>query len=337
MQLSLIIPIYNTEAYIAECLDSILRQNVSKENYEIVCVNDGSSDGSLGILRKYEQIFTNIKVIDQRNGGVCKARNVGLFHALGEYVWYVDADDFLSKNALEKVLDKLASTKCDRLIIDNYLYFDDEKSEEEMPRNSSWENSVVWRNLFRRDFLISQDLVFRYEELSFGEDALYMYEVRRALPKTDVLAEPLYIHRERPGSLSTEMSEKTEIKRLMCNIREAEILKYYHELGGVLEQETADRFMSFLWGALFRIAQMPNKQARNYLLQMKQKGLFPYRRPIKCSIKKCPGNNRSDLIGRITDCLYTNLGSIWGYYGIRLMTFLYCIKQKIGQSKMGKK
>lgn len=332
MLLSIIIPVYNTERYIAECLDSILNQNAPKESYEIVCVNDGSTDGSLEILHNYAQKYSNIKVIDQKNGGVCKARNAGLYRAEGAYVWYVDADDLLAEDALEKIFPKLHASQCDRLIIDNFLFLDGGNRGQEMSRNSAWEHSVVWRNVFRREFLLNNHLVFRYEELSFGEDALYMYEVRRALPKTEALPEALYLHRERPGSLSTEMSEKTEIERLVCNIREAEILKQYYELGGVLEQETADRLMSFLLGSLFRVAQMPSRSARIYLQQMKEKGLFPYKRPQICSINKFPGNKRSDLVGRIHDLLYINLGSIWGYYGMRLMNFLYRVKKLVSRS-----
>lgn len=88
MFLSFIIPVYNTEAYLEECLQSILNQDIPANDYELVCINDGLKDGSLDILRRYKRTYPNITVIDQENGCVCRARNTGLRAAKGEYIWY---------------------------------------------------------------------------------------------------------------------------------------------------------------------------------------------------------------------------------------------------------
>ncbi len=97
--LSIIVTVYNAEKYLAECLDSILNQTFT--DYEIICIDDGSTDDSLNILYKYESLDSRIKVYSQKNAGPSKARNEGLRLASGKYIAFVDSDDFLEKNAYE--------------------------------------------------------------------------------------------------------------------------------------------------------------------------------------------------------------------------------------------
>ena len=98
--LSIIIPVYNVGKYIEDCLKSVLDQDISKEEYEIICINDGSTDNSLEILRTYEREYSNVKAIDKENGGVCTARNAGLDVAVGKYIWFIDGDDCIRQNCL---------------------------------------------------------------------------------------------------------------------------------------------------------------------------------------------------------------------------------------------
>ena len=328
MFLSFIIPVYNTEAYLDECLGSLLEQDLAGADYEIICVNDGSTDGSLQLLRRYEASCPNVRVIDQENGGVCKARNAGLSAAQGDYIWYFDADDFIGPNVLGELKTQCQASGCDRLVIGNYEYIPG--STAPMGRNTSWEDFVVWRSLFRRTFLLAHDLWYHYPELCFGEDALYMYEVKRTMPKTSVLDQPIYFHRIRPGSLTTELNPHTELKRLRCNIRESQILKdYYERRDGILTTETANRFMAFLFGSLYRIVLMPRKDAMALLDECREKGLYPYPTPAECTITKCPEIKRNDLLGKLIDLLYTNLGSPWAFHGMRFLQFVFGIKQKL--------
>ena len=115
MFLSMIIPVYNTEKYLAECLDSCLAQDFPYDDYEIICVNDGSKDGSLDILRSYEARYPNIIVIDQPNGGVSAARNAGLDAARGDYIWFIDADDFIQESVLAEIKALTAEKSPERL------------------------------------------------------------------------------------------------------------------------------------------------------------------------------------------------------------------------------
>lgn len=103
-KLSIIIPVFNVEKYISDCLDSIICQDINKEDYEIICINDGSTDNSENILNSYAEKHTNIKVIHKENGGVSSARNVGIDNSSGKYIWFVDSDDFISRTSLTYII-----------------------------------------------------------------------------------------------------------------------------------------------------------------------------------------------------------------------------------------
>ena len=99
--ISVIVPVYNAEQYLHECIDSLLKQ--TKDNIEIVLVNDGSTDKSKAIIEEYYHSYDNITFVDQPNKGVCIARNAGISASKGKYIGWVDSDDFLKPDALEKL------------------------------------------------------------------------------------------------------------------------------------------------------------------------------------------------------------------------------------------
>lgn len=105
LKLSIIIPVYNVEAYIARCLDSVLQQDLSHDEYEIIVVNDGTPDDSMSIVNDYQNRFSNIRVIDRKNGGLSVARNTGLDNARGKYVWFVDSDDWIEPHSIKSVFE----------------------------------------------------------------------------------------------------------------------------------------------------------------------------------------------------------------------------------------
>ena len=101
MDISIIIPIYNVEKYVEECINSVINQSI-KKNIEIILVNDGSTDLSRSKIEKYK-LLDNIKIIDKENGGLSSARNIGICEAIGKYIVFIDSDDFIEKNFLEKL------------------------------------------------------------------------------------------------------------------------------------------------------------------------------------------------------------------------------------------
>lgn len=128
---SIVIPVYNVEKYLEQCLDSVLKQNML--NIEVICVNDGSTDNSGDILERYKKNDSRIKVISQENEGLSSARNTGINHATYEYILFLDSDDMLCENALLTIIESLSQTKVDVLFYDAMCIY--ETKELELTRN----------------------------------------------------------------------------------------------------------------------------------------------------------------------------------------------------------
>ena len=104
-KLSFIVPVYNMEEYVGRCLNSLLNQDIPFTEYEIIVVNDGSTDSSLKILHEYAEKHANIRIVTQENKGLSAARNIGLREATGEYIWHIDSDDWIVENCASRLLE----------------------------------------------------------------------------------------------------------------------------------------------------------------------------------------------------------------------------------------
>lgn len=279
MFLSFVVPVYNAAQYLPECLNSLLAQDIS--DYEIICVNDGSMDTSPEILRQYAAQHGNIRVIDKENGGVVSARNAGLSAAQGDYIWFVDADDFLLPNILGSLRDKTAETACDRLIVGGYQFTDCLTDEEvalsrqrKLPINSPWYDSVVWRSLLRREFLLKNGLNFRYPELTHGEDGLFMYEVGLYAPKSAEIKLALYCYREHSGSAETVVTMENRRRKIRSFVRIAEILLNYYR-SGKQDSTTADKLMVFYGSPCTKPPPFPARMPPPYCVSCVKRDCIP--------------------------------------------------------------
>ncbi|MDO6470713.1 glycosyltransferase [Maribacter sp. 1_MG-2023] len=203
MFISIIIPIYNVEKYIYNCLQSVFNQQKFDANYEVIIVDDGSPDDSISIINTFKDKFENIKLIRQKNQGLSTARNVGLKAAVGQYVWFVDSDDTIKKNALELIYNTINSTKVD--VIATRLNRVDEltdNEEVEVYPNvdgviegkeylfKGYNSGASQRFIIKRDFLLKNNLFFMpnvyHEDAEFGPKMLYSTKTLY------VLKEPIY-------------------------------------------------------------------------------------------------------------------------------------------------
>lgn len=183
---SVIIPIYNVEKYLRKCLDSILGQTLGAERMEVICVDDGSTDASLAILNEYAARHANLIVEKQENSGPSIARNRGLKIAKGDYILFMDSDDWLTRpDALEKLHARAVEMRLDELIFCGDVAYDDAdpselfvsrsrrfKAEYDYSLVESGQETyvrlvanddypvVVWRRLYRREFLLENELWF---------------------------------------------------------------------------------------------------------------------------------------------------------------------------------
>lgn len=134
MLLSIIVPIYNVERYLPKCLDSLLNQDLSAEDYEIILVDDGSPDRCGAICDEYASKYGNIRVIHRKNGGLSAARNSGIEVAQGKYIQFVDSDDYLEPNVLKALVEKMETDNLDvlrfnyRNVNEEYEVFDPNKA-----------------------------------------------------------------------------------------------------------------------------------------------------------------------------------------------------------------
>jgi len=115
MDLSIIVPVYNVEAYLSKCLDSLILNDIEAGDYEIILLNYGSTDSSKSIAENYAGSHTNIRLINQENQGLGGARNTGIQHAKGAYLMFVDSDDYIQKNSLKSLLERAKSQDLDVL------------------------------------------------------------------------------------------------------------------------------------------------------------------------------------------------------------------------------
>ncbi|MFI3302534.1 MAG: glycosyltransferase [Rikenellaceae bacterium] len=185
--ISIIIPVYNVEKLLPKCLDSILGQSFA--DFEVILVNDGSKDGSGGVCDEYAARDNRIRVIHKINGGVSSARNIGLDEAQGEYICFVDSDDWLDESFLS---DFGINEYCADLYISGALYDIDDKVYShktyqatfvngaeaigvEFSRQGMWSNGYPWGKLYRRDIIQKQNLRFN-DKLNIHEDHLFLFE-----------------------------------------------------------------------------------------------------------------------------------------------------------------
>lgn len=122
--ISVVIPVYNKEKYIENCINSVLSQTIQKNEFEIICVNDGSTDSSYEIINKYMDINSNIVLINKENGGVSSARNCGIRNAQGKYILFLDADDHISNNTLYDIVQYFDSIYEEVDIVTYNIYYD---------------------------------------------------------------------------------------------------------------------------------------------------------------------------------------------------------------------
>lgn len=213
MQLSIVIPVYNVEAYLEECLNSCLEQNIPHSDYEIIAINDGSRDGSLDILNRYAAKYPNITVLTQENKGQSVARNRGVEIAKGEYIWFIDSDDWIEKNCLSSLL---GFTE-DMVMFNGFINAGSSRISKVTFKEVSFEKPHInpisiapWVYLLKKSYLMENDLKFK--EGLFFEDSEFLPLCFRLAKSFRHIKQTVYYYRSNPNS----------------TCRAPEYSKYYH-------------------------------------------------------------------------------------------------------------
>lgn len=220
---SIIIPIYNVEKYLNQCLESIFNQTF--KNIEVIIVDDGSTDNSHKIVKKFKEKYSNIIYLSQSNRGVSAARNLGLKYASGKYVLFVDPDDYLDLTMIEKMYKKIISTNSDIVICGYKAIYDDtiEGSDKDVifnrisdkeytgidVGNMMLEGSVrgfLWDKLFNKIHLNKYKFIL--EEGRYVQDWYPVFIQVVNAKKISFINEPLYKYRQRGTSTVNKKTEK---------------------------------------------------------------------------------------------------------------------------------
>lgn len=233
LKLSIIIPVYNVEQYIGKCLESCLNQDLPKDKYEIIVVNDGTPDNSMKRVQEVQEVQiaqegeTNIRIINRENGGLSATRNTGLAEVQGEYVWFVDSDDWIEPNVLKNLTERAYSDNLDVLCFNLQLVFPDDRKEkynvryEEGGRVYSGPEFIckvsmppaAWVALYRKEFLQKWALKF-YEGI--------LHEDQEFTPRAYCLAERIafidhviYNYNQREGGIMKSNRNEKRCKDLL--------------------------------------------------------------------------------------------------------------------------
>ena len=237
MKYSVIIPVYNVEKYIDRCLKSIISQNY--DDLEIIVVDNGSTDSSGSICDTYANEHSNISVYHIENQGVGSARNFGLSKARGEFIYFVDSDDYLVGNLFADFDDKLVSD-LDLAVFSYYNSFEEDltekqRTEKSLPFKGNYDKDgfikifkelflsdmlyTVWNKIYRREFLLENN--FSFEQYELGEDVRFNLDVYREVNKIYLSQDSYYVYvTGRKGSAMSGYNPK----RLQYQLQELKLV-----------------------------------------------------------------------------------------------------------------
>lgn len=222
VQISIIIPVYNVKEYLPMCVESVVKN--TRHRVEILLIDDGSNDESGLMCDQYALLYDNIRVIHKENGGLGSARNVGMDNAIGEYILYLDSDDYLDILAIDDFYDEATEKNLDILLFGATTFFEDEVSAKMMPkhnyvrktrigevctgleyiveeeRKNQYITSVCLR-MYRREFLLKGE--YKFNEIIIHEDVDYSFFTLLDANRVEALDRNCYYRRYRQGSIIT--------------------------------------------------------------------------------------------------------------------------------------
>lgn len=292
-KVSVIIPAYNVQVFLRECLDSVIGQTLS--NIQIICVNDGSTDDSLEIMKEYAEKDSRVFIIDKENGGLSSARNAGLNAAKGEYILFLDSDDYIAEETLKTLYDYADYFDLDELFYNAEVFYDTDELEQEHEsysgyyvRKGQYPNTEIGRNLFvkfqqngdfkpsaclqilKRSFL--EEHKIRFYEGILHEDNLFTMQCLSLAKRTRLLDQPFYKRRVRGGSIMTDAKgfrnaygKFVTVVEMLNFIEKEDLYKYTGFYAALMKQ------LSILCdSASMDVNSIDNTSVIDYINQMKQ-------------------------------------------------------------------
>ena len=325
-KISIIIPVYQVEKYLTKCIESIIKQTFF--NFELILIDDGSTDSSGDICDEYARIDNRIIVIHQKNQGVSAARNKGLDIAGGEYIAFVDADDFIEKDTYDFLYKNLQVNQADISICGLYHYYDENNiiySKTQICNTLSKEDAI--RLVMQGDVisvnpvnkLFARNVINKIRflnDIAYAEDAYFTIEVLSNSSKIFVDTTPKYYYVHRLGSATTKEFSNNEYQ----------IIDVYKKIFDLINQNFPDLITVAyrrLWGAykciLGRIASDTIKNRNKY-----KKDIYLLADVIRKNIFSIIKNSEITLIEKVA----------YGIIFINPYLFMYVWRKKNGRNKL---
>ncbi|MFV8772811.1 glycosyltransferase [Aerococcus urinaeequi] len=293
--ISVVLPVYNVEKYIGECLDSLVNQTLDLESFEIIAINDGSTDNSLKILEKYKTKLPNLRIYSQENKGLSEARNKGINVSKGEYIYFLDSDDCISKNALELIKKHTINSELDLLFFGGKSFYDGDNNKaiktDEFKKKGKYDAIMTGEDAFikllesrdytssvclyviRREFVVNNSLFFVPGILH--EDELFTYLALLKSNYVYVINDELFLRRIRNNSIMTSENYEKSFNGIYYTL--VEMLKYRNSLQlneHMKLKQFIDLKISYIYGgSLNKYIKIKNKdQFTNDILDIKTIG-----------------------------------------------------------------
>lgn len=314
IKISIIVPVYNVEKYLNRCVDSLLNQDIDKNQYEIILIDDGSPDRSGVMCDEYSQKYSNIHVVHKTNGGLADARNAGLDVAQGKYIMFVDSDDYIKENVLQQLL-SIAEQYNTEICVYKLLVLDENNNVIPIKHpNQQFELyhiydsedvlytidiSSVCAALYSRDFINSHNIRFTkgitHEDVDFSNR---VYALVHRILFTDVL---VYFYYWNPESLNRSTDIEKIKKKYLDDLQVA-----YNSISFAKQNNLSSRKTTFfirrtnslvvsqLFG--FIIGSLPSVIKHEYITKAKSLGLLP--------IKGRALNWKTTIVGWCLNVLY---------------------------------
>lgn len=289
--LSFLIPVYNAGTYLRRCLDSIVGQEGFGCDVEIVVVDDGSKDSSLEIIKEYAWRFANIRWSSRENHGIGFTRNELVDEAQGKFLWFVDADDYISDGALSVIMPLLKADRYDMLMFAyNWISNDGSRtihcsgeyaSGLDMANHDVYNNSL-WTRVYRRAVIVDSGV--RFQNFQMGEDFDFIFRLIPHLGRCLCIDKPLYNYVVSPNSAITNKDYAHRLRSsedsLKCIAKNFFYIGQYDESEQIMLRKPLN---FFLIGYLFSIyiQEFPLHYKLNVMRRLKHAGAFPiYPKPL---------------------------------------------------------
>lgn len=275
IKVSVIVPIYNVEKYLAECLESLVNQSLKQ--IEIICINDGSTDSSAWILEEYNKKYSQIKVINKDNTGYGDSVNIGISNAKGEYIGIVEPDDYIEKDAFEKLYNLGAANSSD-IVRGNFYYYSKQKNEKRDSikkdiivsnlKKESWlfmEPPAIWSAIYKRAFIVDNNITLLETPGASFQDTGFYFKTLVSANKI-YLTKDAFLHYRIDNSSSSVKSNKKvyNVVEEHKSIRDFMISKKLFDK--YYENIVVAKFANYIWNT----SRLSKKEAKKFITYIKE-------------------------------------------------------------------